>query len=134
MESLHSEVNAIRHAVNLQADIGEDLRAVTAIIDNRVSNVERRLEISRKGGHGLDSLCELKNACEGETAGAPTVEYDVGLEVTSGAGSWRPELWPEGSIVRRYYEPRKVRAVGADIAASTSGASVSEGAAVAECT
>ncbi len=88
MERLHSEVNALRHALKLQADIGEDLRAATTIIDNRVSNVERQLEISREGGHGLDSLCELKNACEGEMAGAPSVECDVGLEgIASGVGS-----------------------------------------------
>ncbi len=43
--------------------------------------MERQIEISRKGGHGLDSLCELKNVCEGEMAGAPTVECDMGLEV-----------------------------------------------------
>ncbi len=259
MERLHSEVNALRHAVKLQADIGEDLRAATTIIDNRVSNMERQLEISREGGHGLDSLCELKNACEGEMAGAPSVECDVGLEgIASGVGSsaaeesnvtfmtseeqrkssewslvvkhgrrrrnyvdgqkspikqragkakqrmpkpiigtgargnisvvrtklvsvfatkftldlnaetlsnylkeklgrdvncqriatmnnryssfkvsaecinvtemYSPELWPEGSVVRRYYEPRKVRALGANVAASTSGASVTEGA------
>ncbi len=71
----------LRHAVKLQADIREDLRAATTIKDNSVSNMERQIEISRKGGHGLDSLCELKNVCEGEMAGAPTVECDMGLEV-----------------------------------------------------
>ncbi len=92
MERLHSEVNALRHAVKPQADTGEDLRASTTIINNRVSNVERLLEISRKGGHGLESLCGLKNACEGEMIGAPTVECDVGLEViASGAGSLAAE-------------------------------------------
>lgn len=60
-----------------------------------MSNVERQLEISRRGGHGLDSLCELKNACEGEMAGAPTVECDVSLEVTaSGVGSSAAEESP----------------------------------------
>lgn len=33
MERLHSEISALRHAVNLQADIGEDLRIVTTTVD-----------------------------------------------------------------------------------------------------
>ncbi len=47
---------------------------------------------------------------------------------------YSPELWPEGSVVRRYYEPRKVRALGANVAASTSGASETEGATADQCT
>lgn len=67
-----------------------------------MSNVERRLEICRKGEHGLHSLCEL-NACERESAGAPNVECDVGLDETaSGAGSSAAEESEEhGSETRQ---------------------------------
>ncbi len=36
MERLHSEVNALQHAVKLQADIGEDLRAATTTCNPKV--------------------------------------------------------------------------------------------------
>ena len=43
MERLHSEVAALRHAVKLQADVGEDLQAVATAVDCRVTALERQL-------------------------------------------------------------------------------------------
>lgn len=50
MERLHSEIPTLRHVVKLQADIGENLRSVTATIGSRVDAVERQLEPSNGGG------------------------------------------------------------------------------------
>ncbi len=47
---------------------------------------------------------------------------------------YSPELWHEGSVVCRYYESRKVRVLGANVAAFTSGASETEGATADQCT
>lgn len=61
MERLHSEVCALRHVVEVQADIGEDLRAVTATMDSRVATVERQLEPSHGGGLAVPS--DAETAC-----------------------------------------------------------------------
>lgn len=53
MERLHSEISTLRHAVKLQADVGENLRSVTATIGSRVDAVERRLEPSNGGGPAI---------------------------------------------------------------------------------
>lgn len=54
MEWLHSEVCALRHAVKLQTDVGEDLRSVPSSIESRVAVLETRLPQTRVEGAGLD--------------------------------------------------------------------------------
>ena len=34
--------------------------------------------------------------------------FKVWVECNKDAALYKPELWPEGSVVKRYYEPRKV--------------------------
>ena len=58
MERLHSEVCALRHVVEVQADIGQNLRAVAATMDSRVAAVERQLEPSHGGGLAVPSDAE----------------------------------------------------------------------------
>ncbi|KAF3843905.1 hypothetical protein F7725_015953 [Dissostichus mawsoni] len=66
MERLHSEVCALRHVVEVQAEIGVDLRAVAATMDSRVAAVERQLEPSHGGGLAVPS--DAETAC-GSTQG-----------------------------------------------------------------
>ncbi|KAI9544828.1 hypothetical protein NQZ68_042202 [Dissostichus eleginoides] len=61
MERLHSEVCALRHVVEVQAEIGEDLRAVAATMDSRVAAVEHQLEPSHGGGLAVPS--DAETAC-----------------------------------------------------------------------
>lgn len=47
------------------------------------------------------------------TAGNRYSSFKVSAECNEVNEMYKPELWPEGSIVRRYYEPRKVEGPGA---------------------
>ncbi|XP_034076792.1 uncharacterized protein LOC117549214 [Gymnodraco acuticeps] len=63
MERLHSEVCALRHVVEVQADIGEDLRAVAATMDSRVAAVERQLEPSHGVGLAVGLPSDAETTC-----------------------------------------------------------------------
>ena len=69
IECLHSEVCALRHAIQLQVDNGENLHKATTSIDSRVTVIERHLELSQSGGIGL----ELTPSRAGVGAGALAV-------------------------------------------------------------
>lgn len=75
MERLHSEVSTLRQAVSLQADTGENLRAMTVSIGHRVNAVERRLGASSNGGH--DSSSGEKERRMGCTPGSPAKSASV---------------------------------------------------------
>ena len=55
MERLHSEISTLRQAVKFQADVGENLRSMTATIGHRVNAVERRLETSSGGRSAISA-------------------------------------------------------------------------------
>ena len=61
------------------------------------------------------------------TAGNRYSSFKVCAECDEVAEMYNPELWPEGSLVRRYYEPRKVGVIGAGAARSVSSAIVPNG-------
>ncbi len=79
MERLHSEVCALRHAVKFQADIGEDLYTVTTTTDSRVAIMDRHLEPSSGGGHGLDVLGDAGGTCGRAPVRAVAVDNGVVL-------------------------------------------------------
>lgn len=50
--------------------------------------------------------------------------FKVCVECSEVAEMYNPELWPEGSVVRRYYEPRKAGVTGISVISSTLGVDV----------
>lgn len=50
--------------------------------------------------------------------------FKVCVECSEVAEMYNPELWPEGSVVRRYYEPRKAGVTGINVISSTLGVDV----------
>lgn len=91
MERLHSEICALRQAVKLQADVGEDLRTVTSTIDRRVAVMERHM-VSHGGIQpGVDM--------------SATRISSTGVHVTAEAGETPGEqAMPSGSQVTTGFE------------------------------
>lgn len=86
MERLHSEMCALRHSVKLQAEVGEDLRSVTSIIDRRVAKMECQLApcVDQKRNHKMSAV-GVSSGSVGQLVGASAVEsYGGELAVDAG--------------------------------------------------
>ncbi|CAM4574518.1 unnamed protein product [Leuciscus chuanchicus] len=80
MERLHSEMCALRHAVKLQAEVGEDLRSVTSTIDRRVAKMERHLVpcVGKKHNQDMSSAVGDSSGGVGLLVGASSVDFSGG--------------------------------------------------------
>ena len=67
-----------------------------------------------KGKLGRDILCERIDSVNTRYS-----SFKVCVECNDVAEMYTPELWPEGSVVRRYYEPRNVKGAKATAVSDT---------------
>lgn len=76
MEQLYAEVCSMKHAMQLQADVSKDLRAITVEINGRVCALERPTDLTR--GDGPDASAAMVGA-----TGVGTVAGATGLDGTA---------------------------------------------------
>lgn len=75
-----------------------------------------------------EKLCRDVNCQRIDTASNRYSSFKVCAECNEVAEMFNPELWPEDSVVRRYYEPRKAEVIGASRARPFAGVRVLHGA------
>lgn len=79
MEQLSTEVCSLKKSMQLQADVGEDFRAITVEIDRRLCALERPTDLTSGGGTGASAALDGGTVC---VKAGTTGSDDAGLGAT----------------------------------------------------